>query len=69
METYIQYKYSYTYKREGATCVGTKYSWLPPENQELVLTGIRIFFRNAIITDICEHRKADANGKTIPSNS
>ena len=63
----IQYKYSYTYKREGATYTGTKYSWIPPKNKELVLACIRIAFGDATITDICEHRKADANGYTIPN--
>ena len=64
-----QFKYHYTYKREGAVYTGTKYSWIPPKNKELVLVAIRAAFRGATITDICEYRKADANGITIPKPS
>ena len=65
MEVNIEYKYTYQYSREGMVYTNTKYSRIPPEDKHLVLTAIRLYFSGAVITDICEYRKADANGRTI----
>ena len=61
-----EYIYTYQYTREGATYKNcTTISIIPPANSDLVLLGIRMYFRGAVLVSIKKYREADSNGITV----